>query len=342
MTAGYGHLRAAERATLMVRLTAGEKPASIARELGRHRSSISRELKRNHALPDRDTGECEKRYDAAQAQARAETLAHQLGPRKMAPEQPLFDIARDLMARDWSPEQIAAMLKRLYPGDKTRNACHETIYSAIYILPRGELRRELTGALRHGREKRWLRSRGVDRRGRIPDMISLHQRPPEVAGRLVPGHWEADLIKGKGNKSCVGTLVERTSRLVVLVRMENASAEAALAGFSTALERIDAGLRKTFTYDQGRELACHKELAARCNIDVYFADPHSPWQRGSNENMNGLLRQYLPKGMDLSGLSQDDLDNIGWKLNTRPRKMHDYYSPMVIFDRLMQGLAPSG
>lgn len=336
MTPGYTHLSAAERAALMVGLAAGARPAAIARELGRCRSTISRELKRNQALPNRDTGESETHYDAVRAQARAETLAHQLGPRKLDPERPLFDIVRDQLAKDWSPEQVAAILKRLYPGDASRNVCHETIYSAIYVLPRGELRAELVGALRHRHGKRWRRSRGADRRGRIPDMISLHQRPPEVAGRLVPGHWEGDLIKGKGNKSCVGTLVERTSRLVVLARMEDASAGAALIGFSTALERIDANLRKTFTYDQGRELACHKELAARCNIDVYFADPHSPWQRGSNENMNGLLRQYLPKGTDLSGLSQDDLDDIALRLNTRPRKMHDFYSPMVVYDRLMQ------
>jgi transposase, IS30 family len=336
MTPGYTHLGAAERATLMVRLAAGEKPAAIARELGRSRSTISRELARNQALPDRDTGKCENHYDASRAQARAERLAHQLGPRKLDPEQPLFSFVRDQLAREWSPEQIAGVLKHLYPGDATRRVCHETIYSAIYVLPRGELKSELIGNLRRTHRKRWRRSRGVDRRGRIPDMISLHQRPPEVAGRLVPGHWEGDLIKGKGNKSCVGTLVERTSRLVILARMEDASAGAALTGFSTALERIDANLRKTLTYDQGREMARHKELAARCKVDVYFADPHSPWQRGSNENANGLLRQYLPKGTDLSGLSQDDLDDIALKVNTRPRKMHDFHSPMVVYHRLMQ------
>jgi transposase, IS30 family len=150
----------------------------------------------------------------------------------------------------------------------------------------------------------------------------------------VPGHWEGDLIKGKANKSCVGTLIERSSRLVLLARMEGADAQSALKGFTRALNRVPARMRKTLTYDQGKEMACHKELGAAAGISVYFADPHSPWQRGSNENINGLLRQYLPKGADLSSVSQTELDAIAWKLNTRPRKIFDFRSPVEIFAEL--------
>ena len=258
-------------------------------------------------------------------------LAHAPGARKLTPERPLFAIVRQQLDAGWSPEQIAGYLQCTYPDDRQRTVCHETIYTAIYVLPRGELRRELVAALRQGRGKRRPRSRGADRRGRIADMVSLHTRPPEVADRLVPGHWEGDLIKGKANKSCIGTLVERTSRLVLLARMEGAGAEAALEGFTRALSRVAAPMRKTLTYDQGKEMACHKQLGAATGMQVYFADPHSPWQRASNENANGLLRQYLPKGSDLSSVTQTELDAIAWKLNTRPRKMFGFRCPVEIF-----------
>jgi transposase, IS30 family len=198
-------------------------------------------------------------------------------------------------------------------------------------MPRGELRRDLIDCLRFGHAKRRPRARGKDRRGAIPDMTSLHVRPPEVADRLVPGHWEGDLIKGSFNRSSVGTLVERTSRLVLLARMEDATAEGALAGFTAALNRAHEPMRKTMTYDQGKEMARHKDLTAATGVAVYFADPHSPWQRGSNENTNGLLRQYLPKGTDLSDHSQRDLDIIAHRLNTRPRKMHGFRTPLEIY-----------
>ena len=162
-------------------------------------------------------------------------------------------------------------------------------------------------------------------------MISLHLRPPEIEDRLIPGHWEGDLIKGARNQSSVGTLIERSSRLVLLARMPDATAEGALAGFTKALNRVQAPMRKTMTYDQGKEMSRHKELTGATGVAVYFADPHSPWQRGSNENTNGLLRQYMPKGTDLSTLSQDDLDVIAHKLNTRPRKMHGFRSPLEVY-----------
>jgi IS30 family transposase len=195
-----------------------------------------------------------------------------------------------------------------------------TIYTAIYAQPRGELRRQLIACLRHGHNTRMSRTRGTDRRGQIPDMVSIHVRPPEIEDRLLPGHWEGDFIKGAGNQSSVGVLVERTSRLVLLAKMEDATAASALAAFSAKLNSIAAPLRQTFTYDQGNEMSRHQELTAATGVRVYFCDPHSPWQRGTCENTNGLLRQYLPKGTDLSVYTQDELDAIADSLNSRPAR----------------------
>jgi transposase, IS30 family len=179
------------------------------------------------------------------------------------------------------------------------------------------------------------RTRGADRRGQIPDMVSIHVRPPEIADRVMPGHWEGDFIKGAGNKSSVGVLVERTSRLVLLAKMDDATAASALAGFSRKLNSIAAPMRQSLTYDQGKALTYHKALTARTGVAVYFCDPHSPWQRGTCENTNGLLRQYLPKGTDLSVFSQDELDAIADSLNTRPRATHDFHTPLAVFGRML-------
>ncbi|SAL80771.1 integrase catalytic subunit [Caballeronia arvi] len=197
--------------------------------------------------------------------------------------------------------------------------------------PRGELRRQLIACLRHGHNTRMSRTRGTDRRGQIPDMVSIHVRPPEIEDRLLPGHWEGDFIKGAGNQSSVGVLVERTSRLVLLAKMDDATAASALTGFSAKLNSIPEPLRQSFTYDQGKELTCHQELAAATGVGVYFCDPHSPWQRGTCENTNGLLRQYLPKGTDLSVYTQDELDAIADSLNNRPRATHAFHSPFEVF-----------
>jgi IS30 family transposase len=209
--------------------------------------------------------------------------------------------------------------------------CHETIYQAIYAMPKGELRTDTIALLRFGHNKRRPRSRGCDRRGQIPDMTSIDLRPAEIAERLVPGHWEGDHIKGAGNRSQVGTLVERKTLYVALVKLSNGTAQATTEGFGTILQRFDVDLRRSLTYDQGREMAQHAKLTQDTGIKVYFAHPHSPWERGQNENTNGLLRQYLPKGSDLSVFSQLQLDDIAWKLNTRPRKSLDWKCPAELF-----------
>jgi transposase, IS30 family len=324
MGTSYEHLTAEERSTLMLMRAEGSSQRAIARNLGRSPSTISRELAR--------TSSTAKAYDASQAGKRAVAMRHEpRRSRKLAPDTVLFAVMEDYLREGWSPEQIAGMLKRAFPDDPSRTVSHETIYTALYVMPRGGLRKELIACLRHGRGGRRPRSRGQDRRGQIPDMLSLHVRPPEVEDRLVPGHWEGDLIKGARNQSSVGTLVERTSRLVLLARMTAATAESALEGFTEILNRVHAPMRKTLTYDQGKEMSRHKDLTAATGVTVYFADPHSPWQRGSNENTNGLLRQYLPKGTDLSGLTRDELDAIAWKLNTRPRKIHGFRSPIEVY-----------
>ena len=205
---------------------------------------------------------------------------------------------------------------------------HETIYTAIYAHAKSELRRELIACLRHGHSTRLPRSRGTDRLGQITDMVSIHMRPPEVEDRVMPGHWEGDFIKGAGNKSSVGVLVERTSRLVLLARMEDATAASALAGFTFKLNAISVPLRCSLTYDQGKELTRHAELAANTGVRVYSCDPHSPWQRGTCENTDGLLRQYLPKGTDLSVYSQEELDAIADSVNGRPRATHNWLTPL--------------
>ena len=239
-------------------------------------------------------------------------------------------VARYLKA-GYSPEQIAGTLARVQVETPRLQVSHETIYTAIYAMPRGALRTEVIGWLRFGHAKRRPRTRGEDRRGKISDMLSIHDRPPEVEERLIPGHWEGDLIKGAGNRSAIGTLVERTTLFTVLSRMADASAESALCGFSRVLHRIEAQKRLSLTYDQGREMAAHQRLTEATGVKVYFADPHSPWQRGINENTNGLLRQYLPKGSDLSGFTQTELDAIAWQLNTRPRKSLGFQCPAELF-----------
>ena len=227
----------------------------------------------------------------------------------------------------------------MYPQDKPRQVSHETIYAYIYAEPRGELRKTLIAALRHHHKRRLPRSRGQDRRGRLQQMVSIHERPAEVMGRQIPGHWEGDLLKGAGNRSAVvGTLVERTARFTLLAKMDGTDAEAALAGFTRRLATLPVSMRKSLTYDQGKEMAQHQELPRRLKIRVCFADPHSPWQRPTNENTNGLIRPYLPKGIDLSGVSQRRLTQIATALNTRPRKCLDFRTPDEVMALQIQNL----
>ncbi len=338
MGTNYEHLSCEERTMIQLSLEQGCTLRAIALSVQRAPSTISRELKRNGWCnpatlpPKRGRPPVAGGYRAPAAQQRADALAR--APRsapRLAPDGPLWGHVVRLLRACHSPEQIAGILRRMHPDQPSLQVSHETIYTALYAMPRGELRSELIACLRQGRKSRRPRARGEDRRGTIPNMVSIHLRPPGVDERVIPGHWEGDLIKGARNASAIGTLVERTSLFVTLARMKGASADAAVAGFSTVLNRIDAQRRLSMTYDQGREMAQHERLTEMTGVAVYFADPHSPWQRGINENTNGLLRQYFPKGMDLSGFTQKELDAVAWQLNTRPRKSLGWKCPAELF-----------
>lgn len=256
--------------------------------------------------------------------------------RKLLPGGELFDLVVYLLRKHFSPQQIAGKLRAMeFPNFEDAYVCRETIYNAIYALPAGELRKELIICLRQGKTSRRLRSGGVDRRGQIPDLVSIHVRPPEVEDPSTPGRWEGDLIKGKANVSAVGTLVERSTGYLMLVKMHDATATSAVEGFGAALNRVSLAARKTLTDDQRREMARHAEITQHTGVAVYFCDPHSPWQRGSNENINGLIRQYLPKGTDLPGNSQEQLDAIASELNIRPRQRFDYKCPIEMMTAMM-------
>jgi len=321
MGRSYTHLQPEERLTLAALHQQGHSRRAIARQLGRSASTVCRELLRNTASAG---------YASRTAQALCRKRRKAAKHCKLRPDGPLWEMVYPMLHRCWSPRQIARTLKRQNPQGKKHYVCPETIYQAIYAHPTGELKSDLIALLRQGRNRRRPRTRGKDRRG-IADMASINIRPPEVNERIIPGHWEADLIKGTANKSAVGVLLERKSRFVLLCRMPDATAASALAAFTKKLNQIEQPLRLSLTCDQGREMTCHKALTKATGMTVYFCDPHSPWQKGSCENMNGLLRQYLPKNEDLSSYSQQQLDVIADKLNNRPRQILDWDTPYQVF-----------
>jgi IS30 family transposase len=337
MTRRYEQLSAEERGAIMAMKLQGSSARAIARVLLRAPSTISRELRRNGYRAEGEVGPMGRPrvaggYSAVRAGVRARRVRRLARPtRKLHHRGPLWRTVRSMLEQHWSPEQIAADLKREHPNQPALQASHETIYTAIYAMPRGTLRKELVALLRQGRGARRPRTRGVDRRGSLQDILSIHVRPPEANDRLLPGHWEGDLIIGAANRSAVGTLVCRKTLFVMLVKMDGATALHALKGYEQAFSPLDEALRKTLTYDQGKEMALHKKLAESTGLKIYFADPHSPWQRGICENTNGLIRQYLPKGTDLSIYTQRQLDHIAWSLNTRPRKTLRWNTPAEMF-----------
>ncbi|MGB8145834.1 MAG: IS30 family transposase [Chromatiaceae bacterium] len=336
MTKHFEQLSAEERATIMVMAQEGQSLRAIARTLHRAPSTISREWRRPIA-PTAVPGSIG--YDAKRAghAARRCRFKPRRSP-KLAVDGVLFGVVEPFLKEGWSPGQIAGAMHMMWPDAPERRVAAETIYTCLYALPRGALRQELIACLRKARSARLPRSRGSDRRGQLTDMVSIHVRPPEVDDRVLPGHWEADFIKGAGNRSAVGVLVERSSRLVLLAKMDDATAASALAGYTLKLNGIAEPMRQSLTYDQGKEMARHAELTAQTGVKVYFCDPHSPWQRGSCENTNGLLRQYLPKGTDLSVYSQEQLDGIAERLNQRPRAIHGYFPPISVYRAMMERL----
>lgn len=319
----YHHLCLDERNQIQQQLNQGHSVRTIAHALSRHQATISREIRRGIQRT------LTQSYCATQTHTAAQQHRHR-GHGKLSLDHPNWPTIRDYLDQGWSPQQIAGRLKHMHPDQPTWVVSHQTVYAFIQALPRGELKKELVSYLR----KKGKPSKSTtDQRGKIANMRLIHDRPEEISGRSIGGHWEGDLIKGAGNKSAVGTLVERKSRFVVLVQLPDATAASVLQGFSDAFERIPTVIRESMTYDQGKEMACHEDLSERLKLNIYFCDPHSPWQRGSNENANGLIREYLPKGIDLSQFDQVYLDKIARALNGRPRKVLGFMTPDEVFSQ---------
>jgi IS30 family transposase len=326
---GPGRLTLADREEITLGLHAGESFTAIAARLGRAVSTVSREVAANGGRGS---------YRAWRAHQRAREQARRPKTPKLACPELAAQVAA-WVAEWWSPVQIAARLRMEFPGDPMMHVSHETIYQALYVQGRGELRRELARCLRTGRARRRPRGRG-DNTGQIRDMVMISDRPAEADDRAVPGHWEGDLIIGGNLKSAVGTLVERTTRYVLLLHLPGGrDAHLVEQAMRQAITALPAELARTITWDQGKEMAYHADFTAATGIPVYFCDPHKPWQRGSNENTNGLLRQYLPKGTDLSVHSAEDLARIAASLNNRPRKTLGFMTPS---EKLAELLAHTG
>jgi IS30 family transposase len=318
----------AEREEIVAGLAAKDSVRVIAARLGRSPSTISREIRRNRSPSP-------WRYRAFPAQIQALVRARRR-PRKLAPGTPLRAVVAQLLREDCSPGQIAGRLKRDYPHAPELQVSHETIYQALFVQGKGSLRAEIGAALRCGRARRRHLRRGGGFLGKIPGMISISERPAEAEDRAVPGHWEGDLIIGAHVQSAVATLAERTTRFAMIIALPHGRTAAAVsAAVSAYMTALPAALRRSLTWDQGPEMTRHAAFTIATGIPVYFADPHSPWQRGTNENTNGLIRYYLPKGTDLSGYSQHDLDTIAGKLNTRPRRTLGYATPAEALNNLL-------
>ena len=317
-----------ERCRLEELLEAGHSQAAAARLLGRDRSTIGREARR---------GATSSGYRARVGQDAADANAKRPKPRKLDTHPALLkQVVRRLRKRH-SPEQIANRLREDFPDDPEMWVSHETIYQAMYVQPRGELARLVKTALRSGRTQRKPQGRRTtDNRGQLRDMINISERPAEADDRAIPGHWEGDLIVGAHGESAIGTLVERTTGFVMLLHLPDDHTAATLAEAITAkIPEIPEILRRSLTWDQGREMALHTQITEATGLPIFFCDPHTPWQRGTSENTNGLLRQYFPKSTDLSFHGPGILDNVAAELNARPRKRHNWRTPAEELDRLL-------
>ena len=316
-------LTLAEREEISRGVFAGQSLRSIAVSLGRAPSTVSREIRRNRGR---------RRYRASQADEAAWARARRPKICKLGEHRALARIVTGQLRQLWSPEEIAGWLKRRYPDDENRRVSHETIYKTLFIQARGALKRELLQHLRKTRGMRRSRHKTLkgEGQGQITDAVSIRERPAEAEDRAVPGHWEGDLLFGSYN-SQIATLVERKTRYVMLVRVKGKDTETVIDALIQQAHKLPRELYKSLTWDRGSEMADHKRFSLATDIKVYFCDPQSPWQRGSNEQINGLLRQYFPKGMDLSNVHQNRLNAVARQLNERPRKTLGYYSPAERF-----------
>jgi IS30 family transposase len=325
----WKHLRLEERIELEIALNAGETQAAIAARLGRSVGTLSREIALNGSRRDYRAVPAERASEARRGNARRDFCAITAHP-------PLQHLVEAQMRRGWSPEEIARTLRTDYPQELLMHTSHESIYRYVYIVVRGELKRELVTCLRRHRRQRHPRRRGIAAtQGKLKDMVLVDHRPPEVETRLIAGHFEGDLILGAGNRSAVGVLVERQTRYTILCHLPAKDATTVREAFTRKLAPMPSALRHTLTYDQGKEMAEHAQLAAELQLKVFFCHPHSPWERGTCESQNGRIRHYLPKGTDLSKVSYQQLRAYQDMLNERPRKILNDRSPAQCFHDLI-------
>ena len=333
-----------ERSVIEAGARVGLPQRQIAQMIGRHPSVVCRELKRAGCPADggwlpsarvrraRPRAGQPMRYVAERAHRQAVERGRRPKPFKLASPL-LVAMVEGWLALDWSPQQIATMLRRRFNDDEAMTVSHETIYQSLFVQTRGELRREFAVHLRSGRTNR--KPQGQRTGGRLVGMVPISERPAEAADRAVPGHWEGDLLCGGKGKGAVITLVERRSRFVLLAPVTNLNAIDVRETLTELIGRLPAALRRTLTWDQGKEMAEHAQFGLDTGMQVYFCDPHSPWQRGSNENTNGLLRQYWPKGFDMRPLTQADCDHVADRLNGRPRQTLNWHTPAEVFNQTL-------
>jgi len=325
----YARISLYEREEISRQIAQGISIRKIAGNLTRSPSTISREI--NRSVVDK------KYYRAIFAQQRWNIARHKTRKnRKLIKNPRLRRIVIQYLSRNWSPEQIAKRLVLLYPNDMDMYISHETIYSYLYVLPRGTFKKRLIGHLRRHHTNRRTKGKKRRRPGFTDEFFSIEERPQEAADRTVPGHWEGDLIVGSRNASAIGSLVERTTRMVFLVSLKNQEARTVRSSFAEEFRHLPEGLKKTLTYDQGVEMVQHKLFTKETSITVYFAHPHSPWERGTNENTNALIRQYFPKGTDFSRISVNKLKHVQDELNNRPRKTLGWHTPHEQFSELLR------
>jgi len=325
----YKRLNDLEREEISRMLSQRYSLSNIAKALGRHTSTISREI---------SLGSCNKyTYRASKAQDRAKRNAskRKSGKYRLNDSPRLWSYIRKKLKKKWSPRQIAEELEIDYPLDMTMRITPETIYTYIYVLPRGTLKKELTACLRRNHKRRHKQSREVKIERKLEDMLSIEERPKEVEDRIIPGHWEGDLIVGKYNKSALGTLVERTTRTTILIPIKDRRAETVAKAFAKEVKKLPKQMKLSITYDQGREMAKHRLFTNITGVQVYFAHPRSPWERGTNENTNGLIRQFFPKGTDFNKVSRYEVKKVQDLLNGRPRQALGFQKPYQVFNQLI-------
>jgi transposase, IS30 family len=327
MRTKFTRLRHNERIEIYKLLALNKSLSEIARTLNRNKSTISREVK--------PFGKEKYHHYDGERKAVYSVSDRRSGKTKMQQNPTLKQYVLDKLYKKWSPDQISVSLRKCYPENKLMQISHETIYLHIYLHAKKELKEMLTSELRQQRKYRGNVRRGIDKRTTISDAIRIDERPPEVEGREIPGHWEGDLIVGKDRASAIGTLVERSTRAVILVHLKNRDSKTVRLAFQKKFNALPSLMKKSMTYDNGVEMAQHKLFTKNTKVQVYFTHPYSPWERPTNENTNGLLRQYFPKGTDLSLISKERLQFVQDELNERPRRTLDYRTPMEVFDEMI-------